>query len=50
MFSFPTIFNNKLHQLTGNKAQLYYEILITIEEELLKTANIQLSVVNINNG
>ena len=49
-----TIFKSKLHRLTVTEAQLYYEGSITIDEELLKTANIlayeKVQVVNVNNG
>ena len=48
------IFKSKLHQLTVTEAQLYYEGSITIDEELLKIANIlayeKVQVVNVNNG
>ena len=49
-----TIFKSKLHRLTVTEAQLYYEGSITIDEELLKIANIltyeKVQVVNVNNG
>ncbi|OZH55089.1 aspartate decarboxylase [Hydrocoleum sp. CS-953] len=49
-----TIFKSKLHRLRVTEAQLYYEGSITIDEELLKTANIlayeKVQVVNVNNG
>ena len=49
-----TIFKSKLHRLTVTEAQLYYEGSITIDQELLKTANIlayeKVQVVNLNNG
>ena len=49
-----TMFNSKLHRLTVTDAQLYYEGSITIDEELLKLAQIlpyqKVQVVNVNNG
>ncbi|MGD1714163.1 aspartate 1-decarboxylase [Dapis sp. BLCC M172] len=49
-----TIFKSKLHRLRVTEAQLYYEGSITIDEELLTTANIlayeKVQVVNVNNG
>lgn len=49
-----TIFKSKLHRLTVTEAKLYYEGSITIDEELLKIANIlayeKVQVVNVNNG
>ena len=49
-----TIIKSKLHRLTVTEAQLYYEGSITIDEELLKIANIltyeKVQVVNVNNG
>jgi aspartate 1-decarboxylase len=48
------MFKSKLHQLTVTEANLYYEGSITIDEELLETANLlpyeKVQVVNINNG
>ncbi|MEM1172690.1 MAG: aspartate 1-decarboxylase [Cyanobacteria bacterium P01_H01_bin.35] len=49
-----TMFKSKLHRVTVTQAELYYEGSITIDEELLKTANIlpseRVQVVNVNNG
>ena len=49
-----TILKSKLHRVTVTEAQLYYEGSITIDEELLKVANIlpheKVQVVNVNNG
>ena len=49
-----TMFKSKLHRVTVTDAQLYYEGSITIDEELLKMANIlaheKVHVVNVNNG
>ncbi|MEG4576807.1 aspartate 1-decarboxylase [Microcoleus sp. N3A4] len=49
-----TMFKSKLHRVTVTDAQLYYEGSITIDEELLKIANIlhheKVQVVNVNNG
>ncbi|WP_347179611.1 aspartate 1-decarboxylase [Roseofilum halophilum] len=49
-----TMFKSKLHRVKVTEAQLYYEGSITIDEELLKTANIlayeKVQVVNVNNG
>ncbi|MDJ1181501.1 aspartate 1-decarboxylase [Roseofilum sp. BLCC_M91] len=48
------MFKSKLHRVKVTEAQLYYEGSITIDEELLKTANIlayeKVQVVNVNNG
>jgi len=49
-----TMFKSKLHRVTVTDANLYYEGSITIDEELLKLANIlpgeKVQVVNVNNG
>jgi aspartate 1-decarboxylase len=49
-----TMFKSKLHRVTVTDANLYYEGSITIDEELLKVANIlpgeKVQVVNINSG
>jgi len=49
-----SMFKSKLHQLTVTEANLYYEGSITIDTELLETANLlpyeKVQVVNINNG
>ncbi len=49
-----TMFKSKLHRVKVTDAQLYYEGSITIDEELLKIANIlayeKVQVVNINTG
>ena len=49
-----TVFKSKLHRVKVTEAQLDYEGSITIDEELLKTANIliheKVQVVNVNNG
>lgn len=49
-----TMFKSKLHKVKVTDAQLYYEGSITIDEELLKVANIlayeKVQVVNVNNG
>nr|WP_283766903.1 aspartate 1-decarboxylase [Roseofilum capinflatum] len=45
---------SKLHRVKVTEAQLYYEGSITVDEELLKKANIlayeKVQVVNVNNG
>ncbi|MEL7035608.1 MAG: aspartate 1-decarboxylase [Cyanobacteria bacterium J06592_8] len=49
-----TMFKSKLHRIKVTDANLYYEGSITIDEELLKVANIlpyeKVQVVNVNNG
>lgn len=49
-----TMFKSKLHRVRVTDANLYYEGSITIDEELLKVANIlpyeKVQVVNVNNG
>lgn len=49
-----TMLKSKLHRVKVTEAQLYYEGSITIDEELLKKANIlayeKVQVVNVNNG
>jgi aspartate 1-decarboxylase len=49
-----TMLKSKLHRLTVTDANLYYEGSITIDEELLKIANIlpneKVQVVNVNSG
>ncbi len=48
------MFKSKLHPLTVTEADLYYEGSITLDQELLETANLlpyeKVQVVNINNG
>lgn len=49
-----TLFKSKLHRVKVTDACLYYDGSITIDEELLKAANIlpyeKVQVVNVNNG
>lgn len=49
-----TMFKSKLHRVKVTDACLYYDGSITIDEELLKAANIlpyeKVQVVNVNNG
>lgn len=49
-----TIFKSKLHRVKVTESELYYEGSITIDEELLKIANIlaneKVQIVNVNNG
>ncbi|MEQ9370237.1 aspartate 1-decarboxylase [Coleofasciculus sp. F4-SAH-05] len=49
-----TMFKSKLHRVKVTDACLHYDGSITIDEELLKTANIlpyeKVQVVNVNNG
>lgn len=49
-----TMLKSKLHRVKVTDANLYYEGSITIDEELLKVANIlpyeKVQVVNVNNG
>ncbi|MDJ1174577.1 aspartate 1-decarboxylase [Roseofilum capinflatum] len=49
-----TMLKSKLHRVKVTEAQLYYEGSITVDEELLKKANIlayeKVQVVNVNNG
>jgi aspartate 1-decarboxylase len=48
------MFRSKIHRARVTKAELYYEGSITIDEDLLKTADIlpneKVQVVNLNNG
>jgi len=48
------MFRTKIHRATVTMAELYYEGSITIDKELLKTADIlpyeKVQVVNLNNG
>jgi aspartate 1-decarboxylase len=48
------MFRSKIHRATVTMAELYYEGSITIDENLLKTADIlpheKVQVVNLNNG
>jgi aspartate 1-decarboxylase len=48
------LFRSKIHRATVTMAELYYEGSITIDENLLKTADIlpyeKVQVVNLNNG
>ena len=49
-----TMFKGKLHRLRVTEADLYYEGSITIDEELLREADVlpyeKVQVVNVNNG
>ncbi len=49
-----TILKSKLHRVKVTEAQLYYEGSITVDEELLKIAQIlpheKVQIVNVNNG
>ena len=51
---YRTILKSKIHQATVTEANLQYEGSITIDEELLKAADLlsgeQVHVVNLNNG
>jgi aspartate 1-decarboxylase len=48
------MFKSKIHRATVTMAELYYEGSITVDEELLKAADIlpyeKVQVVNVNNG
>ncbi|AXJ00898.1 L-aspartate 1-decarboxylase [Cyclonatronum proteinivorum] len=48
------MFKSKLHMLTVTEAELYYEGSVTIDEDLLDTANLlpyeKVQIVNVNNG
>ncbi len=48
------MFKSKIHRATVTMAELYYEGSITVDSELLKTADIlpfeKVQVVNVNNG